>query len=670
MRLRRITVFSLFFFMLGGFYAFDNLSIQEDASLYPKADSEAVLSPVSGTWANYQSLVLDVPKDAIALYSFTGDDPLEFGFAYDGPVRIEKEGEVDLRIAFVYADDTVLETQVSYRVVLPGVLSLGEEGAFLNQNQPFIRASADNPLKIPSDFLYSLDDDRLPYARGRTLFLAENTYERYLPLLVAVDGQVYRWMLFLEKSDESSTEKKPSETRAFSTKLSLSNPDFLFRLSDRPESPLVQSLFISVLEGEFFSKRISIDVYDGNEFIGSLEKTISVNRSLPKKPEFISSTKSFYSREAVKLKLSHNETFFYLVDEPEILHFDDKTASYQIAEKKEPTLTELRSGYKTKGLEIEFPTHSEAVLYRIYAIAEDSEGNLSDIASYECIVDANQYYIDPRKKTEQSAKNPFYPADGSPDFPFLSLEDALKKLSNKNGIDLHLLGNDVIQNTLQINQDFSLIGHNDAELQLGSDVYFEVRDAKLSFESVFFTSDFQKNSKQSKEKISSLAFQKSLFSLSDAQVLFENCDFSFFHPGNFVLAQARNSRLDFYNTSFVLDANREAGFISLVDSECNVISSNIVLSAPRGLMFSLIGGALNLYESKFSLFGENFRVADLLHAQYFFVGNEFFQSPAPANVLGMTASPMREIPEDLFYIDFSSKQKAVVDNTLIKKDLE
>jgi hypothetical protein len=33
MRLRRITVFSLFFFMLGGFYAFDNLSIQEDAQI-------------------------------------------------------------------------------------------------------------------------------------------------------------------------------------------------------------------------------------------------------------------------------------------------------------------------------------------------------------------------------------------------------------------------------------------------------------------------------------------------------------------------------------------------------------------------------------------------------------------------------------------------------------
>jgi hypothetical protein len=87
-------------------------------------------------------------------------------------------------------------------------------------------------------------------------------------------------------------------------------------------------------------------------------------------------------------------------------------------------------------------------------------------------------------------------------------------------------------------------------------------------------------------------------------------------------------------------------------------------------MFSLIGGALNLYESSFTLFGENLRVADLLHTRYFFVGNEFFQSPAPANVLGMTASPMREIPLDLFYIDFSSKQKAVVDNTLIKKDIE
>jgi len=53
--------------------------------------SSTILSPSPGIWSNYQSVILEVPEDSLAFYSFTGDDPLYSGFAYDVPVLIEKE---------------------------------------------------------------------------------------------------------------------------------------------------------------------------------------------------------------------------------------------------------------------------------------------------------------------------------------------------------------------------------------------------------------------------------------------------------------------------------------------------------------------------------------------------------------------------------------------------
>ena len=63
-----------------------------------------IVSPVEGTWANKQSLVLEVPEAYEVFYSFSGSHPMESGFAYDGPVMIEAEGAVSLKIALVFSD--------------------------------------------------------------------------------------------------------------------------------------------------------------------------------------------------------------------------------------------------------------------------------------------------------------------------------------------------------------------------------------------------------------------------------------------------------------------------------------------------------------------------------------------------------------------------------------
>ena len=68
-------------------------------SFYSFAEKNHIISPVSGTWSNYQTILLDVPEGASAFYSFTGDNPLYSGFAYEKPVLLELEGNINLKVA-------------------------------------------------------------------------------------------------------------------------------------------------------------------------------------------------------------------------------------------------------------------------------------------------------------------------------------------------------------------------------------------------------------------------------------------------------------------------------------------------------------------------------------------------------------------------------------------
>ena len=83
------------------------------ASAFSEKD---IISPSAGTWCNQQALVL-APSDASEVYySFTGCDPFESGFAYDGPVLLDVEGDVTLKIAKVISRTKKEYVEVKYKV--------------------------------------------------------------------------------------------------------------------------------------------------------------------------------------------------------------------------------------------------------------------------------------------------------------------------------------------------------------------------------------------------------------------------------------------------------------------------------------------------------------------------------------------------------------------------
>ena len=85
-------------------------------SLFLFAENSFVLSPVEGNWSNYQSIIIDVPEGATAFYSFTGDNPLYSGFAYESPVLLELEGDINLKVAILNKDNSLIEENINFSV--------------------------------------------------------------------------------------------------------------------------------------------------------------------------------------------------------------------------------------------------------------------------------------------------------------------------------------------------------------------------------------------------------------------------------------------------------------------------------------------------------------------------------------------------------------------------
>ncbi len=164
--------------------------------------SSTILSPSPGIWSNYQSVILEVPEDSLAFYSFTGDDPLYSGFAYDGPVLIEKEGTVLLRVVTVAKDNSTAEQSVEYSVT---VKSSDEEFFTRSVKNPYIELSSSAPLPLPSSIRYCIGDSSTPYISGRTLSLeVPNALERYVPLIIQDYSSMYRVMLKIEAEKSSA----------------------------------------------------------------------------------------------------------------------------------------------------------------------------------------------------------------------------------------------------------------------------------------------------------------------------------------------------------------------------------------------------------------------------------------------------------------------------------
>ena len=167
-----------------------------------------VLSPAEGVWANYQSLVLDLPDGTEAFYSLNGEDPAVSGFAYDGPTMLNVSGNVRLLLVIIGSGGTQ-RFEIPYTVVLketPLYMQTALDKA--GENVVFAEVNASSYIDIPAHISYTFGNTFAQTGKilsGRRLVFREQTvFERFIPLVI-YDGDVpFRYMLRTGGDGESS----------------------------------------------------------------------------------------------------------------------------------------------------------------------------------------------------------------------------------------------------------------------------------------------------------------------------------------------------------------------------------------------------------------------------------------------------------------------------------
>ncbi len=157
-----------------------------------------VISPIEGSFANRQMLVIDTQDTAGDFYySLNGSDPLAFGFAYDGPVLIDLDGPVELRIA--RAGKEKEELTVKYTVI-PDNAFASTYGSFVSSffDTGIVNYTSGTILSLPSELKYSLGLPPDSFLQGRDLFIDETSVlSRFIPctLLDETNGKKWRFVI-------------------------------------------------------------------------------------------------------------------------------------------------------------------------------------------------------------------------------------------------------------------------------------------------------------------------------------------------------------------------------------------------------------------------------------------------------------------------------------------
>lgn len=171
------------------------------------AFSERVISPADGTFANKQSLILDLSDGAEAFYSYTSNNPLNSGFAYDGPVLIDMAGQVSLYIAVVKEGEKEFY-QINYKVSESNPFANGTfEKKFIDRvsTENILPCTSENIINVPKSLQFSIGDGSKPRLSGITLSVsADNKLSRYIPCTVTDGNQNWRFIIFLSPGKSGS----------------------------------------------------------------------------------------------------------------------------------------------------------------------------------------------------------------------------------------------------------------------------------------------------------------------------------------------------------------------------------------------------------------------------------------------------------------------------------
>lgn len=617
-----------------------------------------VVNPVSGTWSNKQTLLIESAPGIQVYYSVNESDTERFGQLYTGPVVLENEGVVDLRIWALDSENNECTTQILYTVkpkLYPAFTSIDTSVSFLELGE-FAE------FRIPSGYLFELGGIN-PYFTGDTsvVFSGIRGVNRYYPLTISDSISSWRWICSLgfKPSFENSLEQINTDVHTAKVLPKIHDWNYI---SFEPSYIVFYSLdkinWKQYVEPIFVSRTENSQLY---WYSASVKKGEVQILSLPSRPKltgvplpaitsnsvFLGVTKSPYTfyietgslyypqKPSVQSSLLSNGLLFEVPSQA-ISHFKIRVLAVHegivhgelyesfTIDRKPPRVpvAGLKNDIAFSRKEVRFSPRGEDDLvvtinpplfkiekdeyiltgdtnrpvdYEINLFSQDAAGNKSDVLHFSIRIDLNAVFVD-------SHANNSFVADGTPRAPFIELDSALDLIEGPGKWRIYIQGSPEIQKKHTFNSHVSFFGTG-GQILFGPDASLSFFSSSVSMENLVII-------QQSNFSIPQFLYPvtKDMFSL----IQFNNCVFNAINielkrinQFSGALISAIQTNINCQNSVFLLQAIEYAQVFYIDKSSLTASSCTFSASARDVSALAVTNSTVYIKDSDFSIEVEN-----------------------------------------------------------------
>ncbi len=645
-------------------------------SLYAQS---TVISPTSGLWANYQSLVLNLPDGYEAYYSLTGENPLVSGFAYDGPVLLELSGDVKVAVRVVAPDKSSQSYSIEYSVNLQSPPSYIP----ITSNDPTVILDYENPLRIPSTVKYSLGQNSAVF-NGQALQIGgELNFKRFINLTLYDNSIPYKYVLQL------GNDMLFDESQLLNTQYPIEVSDWNY-VSFKTDEAIIYSIDGQPLR-QSSSGRIYIDRTDDKTISWRAVSEDTFNTFfLPKKPTLLGVPSSAAVNTPVNISLSDPRFKFGWSNNGKLTmlsenYFIDTLLGDAFGFSEDIDI--YYEGIKQGTFNVTFILDKIAPDTPVFTTTDSSGYARDNITINIQTSDRVQYYI-PTPITSSngfnSAEKPeLYNSNSINKEVFLPLESNTLTLTNTSGrallYTLYMFTTDLAGNSSEIVSFSSVVDpynyyiqerkvSND-DLGIGTkdrpfndinqmikilnktnlqniyiDGFFnEVPSLTITKDTAFiltdtsrllFTQDSNIEVVNSITKFSGGTLEQrvgnkpnqlhtTFISANNSTLLFENTEFLLIGCINATLIDITNSKLDMLNSGLTVQTEAYGAGIRASNSTLKFVKNRNVLSSETSVGISTIDSIVQVADSSFTNIGQHSRSIELIDSSFTLQNNSF-----------------------------------------------
>lgn len=558
-----------------------------------------IISPAAGTWCNQQALVLNSFNATEIYYSLTGSDPFVSGFAYDGPVLIERKGSVCVRIGVVESDGVKKEFRIDYNVMPPMLTNMDADTKdYVEKNfvkSPLINYRSGSDLSLPSGLRYSFERNAQPAFRQKLNLTENNWIERFVSFFVTDGINNYHSVIRVipaEKTKVSDNASLPFVIRnwnsiTFTDKKfiyqiddEMWNSDYTEKMIDRSVSHTLHWQSVDFTENNKVNEFVipsmptvtarsagsgtvvfALSDEDGYTFENG-EKTVVAQAFYGEEIEGVYEAKIFlggvfqgclgveYEMDRLPPKepefvASGNSSFSRNTLALRIITAENADVFYAVSEPVyygedssadiEIKMPEEFSRYSGDDIVIK-SLEDESCAYKVFAYSVDNAGNMSKIIEQLYVIDELNFYLASGEYTGNE--------DGSymnPFVSFLQVVDALN--SSESGIKLHLNGDVVVEGgEYLITKDCHIHGNGGKIILKGN--------ASLIIDGASVSIDRCTVEKQSEDSSSPIA------KICNGKFFLNDCEVAGFYGEDGKLFDIKDSEVSFKDCGFTIQAPR------------------------------------------------------------------------------------------------------------------